>query len=402
MFMKGLLMRLHSALMILTLLVPSTALLAQGGPPPAKVTIDEVRTEQLVRRRAVTGEIRSRQVSALASQVEGLLIGIDIEEGDTVKKGQVVARLDPQRAQIEVDRARSQVAYARSVIAQRQVELDNAERDLGRLEELERLGSSGVSQLDEARTLVASRTALLAQAESELMTAEGDLALAQRELRDMTIEAPFDGRVVRKSSEIGQWVGVGDQVATIVSMTLLEARIDIPEDIYAAVSATMRGNEQIELRLPALGMGTGDEIYGRVITILPGADSLSRLFPVRIAVEDPSGLLRPGMSLNAYVPTDSQGEYITVNKDAIVRTPTGEVVYFVNDGASAVAPIERLFAVGQRMAVRSPLLKGGMSVVTSGNERLFPGQPLIILEKARGPDLGLDMQPDTARDEGGN
>jgi hypothetical protein len=43
-----------------------------------------------------------------------------------------------------------------------------------------------------------------------------------------------------------------------------------------------------------------------------------------------------------------------------------------------------------------------MSVVTSGNERLFPGQPLIILEKARGPDLGLDMQPDTARDERGN
>ncbi len=368
---------------------------AQGGPPPANVTVDQVRSEELVRRRAVTGEIRSRLASNLASQVEGLLVELDVEEGDQVQAGQVVARLDDERARIELDRVRSEIAYARSVIDQRQVELENAERDLDRLEELDRLGSSGISQLDEARTLVASRRALLAQAQSELLTSEGDLALAHRELDDMSIEAPFSGRVVRKSTEIGQWVGTGDEIVTIVSLDRLEARIDIPEDVYAAVSATMREHGQIEMRLPALGTGTGQEVFGEVISILPAADSLSRLFPVRIAVQNFADTLRPGMSLNAYVPTDTRGEYITVSKDAIVRTPSGEVVYFVSDGVSAIAPIERLFAVGDRMAVRSPMLRAGMSVVTSGNERLFPGQPLNILEAPKGPDIGIGGNPST-------
>ncbi len=363
----------------------------EGGPPPANVTVDQALAQTLVHRRAVTGEIRSLRTSALASQAEGLLVGLDVEEGDEVRAGQVLARLDDTRARIEVDRARADVAFAQSVIEQRRVEFDNATRELGRVEQLERLGSSGVSQMDQARTLVASRKAQLAQAQSELASSLSDLALAERELEDMTIEAPFDGRVARKMSEVGQWIGRGDEVAMIVSLDRLEARVDIPEDVYAAVRGAMDEGGAIELRLPAIG--AQEEIFGKVISILPAADSLSRLFPVRIEVKNDGSLLRPGMSLTAMVPTGVRGVFITVSKDAIVRTPTGEVVYFVNDGVSAVAPVERLFAVGQRVAVRSPVIKGGMSVVVSGNERLFPGQPLHILEAPRGADIGATSAP---------
>lgn len=381
--------RIKPVLILLTLafVAPEVSFAQEGGPPPANVTVGEVRSETLTRRRAVTGEIRSRLQSALASQVEGLLVQLDVEEGDLVEKGQVLARLDSNRAEIEVTRAKADIEYARAVIAQRQEELSNAERDLGRVEELDSLGSAGVSQIDDARTLVASRKALLAQAEAELATAEGDLALAQRELDDMTISAPFAGRIIEKSTEIGQWIGRGDTIVALVSLDKLEARIDIPEDTYPAIAEAQKAKGKIELRLPALGLGSGQEIYGEVISILPGADSLSRLFPVRIAVDNAKNSLRPGMSLTAYVPTGVQGDYITVHKDAIVRTPTGEVVYFSNDGVSAIAPIERLFAVGQRVAVRSPVLQPGMIVVTSGNERMFPGQPLNILAEPEPVDL---------------
>jgi len=382
--------RLSLAVLAFVLAVQSSTAVAQGGPPPANVTIDEVRTETLIRRRAVTGEIRSRLTSNLATQVEGLLVELNVDEGDIVKKGQVIAKLDDERARIAVERAQSEVAYAQSLIAQRQVELDNTLRDLERLEELDRMGSSGVSQLDEARTLVSSRKAQLAQAQAELTTSQGDLALAKRELKDMSIEAPFDGRVVRKSSEIGQWVGRGDEIVTVISLNLLEARIDIPEEIYPALNETMTLNDPIEMRLPALGLGTGQEVFGQVIAILPAADSLSRLFPVRIAVDNTDAKLRPGMSLNAMVPTGIRGEFTTVSKDAIVRTASGEVVYFVSDGVSAIAPVERLFAIGDRMAIRSPMLRAGMSVVTTGNERMYPGQPLNILSEPKGPELNGD------------
>jgi RND family efflux transporter MFP subunit len=382
--------------------ITSSPLLAQqDGPPPANVTVGEVRSESIVRHRAVTGEIRSRLMSAIASQVEGLLVELDVEEGDVVEKGQVLARLDATRAEIEVTRAEADVEYARAVVAQRVEELENAKRDLERIEKLDQLGSAGVSQLDESRTLVASRNALHAQAQAELATAEGDLALALRELEDMTIEAPFAGRIIDKSSEIGQWIGRGDTVVALVSLDKLEARIDIPEDIYPAVHNAMQEHGSIELRLPALGLGSGQEIYGHVISILPGADSLSRLFPVRIEVDNSTGNLRPGMSLNAYVPTGVRADYITVSKDAIVRSPNGEMVFYVSDGTAAVAPIERLFAVGERVAIRSPMLQAGMSVVTSGNERLIPGQPtpLNILDAPHQVELNGASAPDAISEE---
>lgn len=384
-------MRIHRsllpALVLLAILFPAPAL-AQGGPPPAQVTLGEVRTETLVRRRAVTGEIRSRLTSRVASQVEGLLLRLGVDEGDTVEQGQVIAKLDDERARISLSRAQADLDFAKAVVDERLAEWDNAKRDLARIEELDRLGSAGVSQLDRARTLVSARRALHAQSLADLATKESSLALAQRELEDMSIEAPFSGRVVRKASEIGQWVGRGDEIVTIVSLDTLEARIDIPEDSYPAVRAAGEAHGQIELRLPALGLGAGQEIFGEVISILPSADSLSRLFPVRIAVDNDEGLLRPGMSLTAYVPTGLRGDYTTVHKDAIVRTASGEVVYFANDGVSAIAPIERLFVVGDRVAIRSPMLRAGMSVVVSGNERMFPGQGLIVLPEPRGAELG--------------
>lgn len=360
--------------------------LAQGGPPPANVMVDPVIAQELVRQRVVTGEIRSRLTSALASQVEGFLVELRVDAGDVVKKGDVIARLDDARAKIEVDRARADLAFAQSVVMQRQVELDNAARDLDRAEQLSELGSSGVSQLDGARTLVASREALLAQARAEAVSAQSELALMERELADMTVAAPFDGRVTMKHSEVGQWIGRGDSIVTIVSLTQLEARIDVPEDIYSAVVNAQVLEGKIEMMLPAVE----GRVFGQISSILPSADSLSRLFPVRILVDDPDEILRPGMSLSAWVPTGQPGEFITVHKDAIVRTATGEVVYWSNDGVSAIAPITRLFAVGDRVAVRSPLLRDGMSVVVSGNERLFPGQKLMVQERSKGVDLSGD------------
>jgi RND family efflux transporter MFP subunit len=380
-------MRVIDRVVLLSVLVVlsfgSSPSMAQGGPPPANVVVDLVKSEDLVRRRVVTGEIRSKLSSSLASQVESLLVEMNIEEGDVVEQGFVVARLDDARALIQVERSVADVDYAKAVVAQREAERDNAYRELDRVERLNELGSSGVSQLDEARTLFASREALLGQAKAELVSAEGELELAKRELEDMTIEAPFSGRVTIKHMEIGEWVGRGDAIVSIVSLDELEARVDIPEDVYGAVADAKAHGGKIEMALPAMS----ERVYGDIESILPSADSLSRLFPVRIVVDDQGGRIRPGMSLQAWVPTGEPGSFLTVSKDAIVRTATGEVVYWSNDGVSALAPVTRLFAVGDRVAVRSPVLRDGMSVVVSGNERLFPGQKLMVQERSKGVDL---------------
>ena len=356
-----------------------------GGPPPANVVIDAVTSQELVERRVVTGEIRSRLRSRIASQVEGLMIAMQVEEGDLVARGDVIARLDDVRARIEFNRAMADVDFASAVMMQREAELEVARRDLGRLEELARLGSSGVSQLDEAKTLVKAREALMAQAKAELVSAKGDLALQEREVQDMTIRAPFAGRIESKESEVGQWVGQGDPIVMLVSMNELEVLVNVPESMFTSVVSTASDGGEIEMVIPAIsGKIPSGRVFGKIIAVLPQADSLSRLFAVRIGVsakdEDGKNLLRPGMSLSAWIPTGKPGQFLTVSKDAIVRKATGEIVYYSNDGVSAIAPVTRLFGVGNRVAVRSRVLKDGMLVVVDGNERLRPGQRLAIQE----------------------
>ena len=376
-------------LISLSLGISSTAQ-AQGGPPPAQVFLETAKLETLADARPVTGEIRSRRTAELASQVEGLALQVLIEDGDQVQEGQIIAKLDDQRAKLEYERAQAQLLSDQSLIDQRVADPAQARRDLARLEELDKRASAGAANLDAARTLVASRAAQLAQARADLAVSKSSLALAEKELNDMTIKAPFAGTVIAKQAEIGQWISTGDPICTIVSMSELEARIDIPQTLLPALERTKNGSATeptIEISLPSIPTPMRASVHA----IVPQADTLSRLFPVRLFVEDPEKVLRPGMSLTAMVPTGTQADLLTVSKDAVLRNAAGEYVYFNNNGAAALAPITRLFSVGDRVVIRSPMIRPGVQVVIEGNERMFPTQPMIV--------LGIDGGPPPAQDQ---
>ena len=354
------------------------------------VMLETVKLEMISDARPVTGEIRSRRSAELASQVSGLAVEVLVDAGDRVEKGQIIAKLDAHRAELELERAQSQLLSDQSLIDQRLADLEQAQRDLNRLQELDSRGSANPAQLDQATTLVASRSAQLAQARADLAISESNLALAQKELKDKTIRAPFAGTITMKQAEVGQWVDRGDAICTIVSMSDLEARIDVPQTLLPAVEAANAVSDgqaadapTIQIMLPSFP----DPMNARVHAVVPQADPLSRLFPVRLSVEDPNRQLRPGMSLSAMVPTGNKAELMTVSKDAILRNPSGEYVYFNNNGAAALAPITRQFSVGNRVVVRSPMLREGVQVVVEGNERMFPTQPMII--------QGIDGEPYT-------
>jgi hypothetical protein len=83
------------------------------------------------------------------------------------------------------------------------------------------------------------------------------------------------------------------------------------------------------------------------------------------------------MSITGLVPTGSEEPSLTIHKDAILRNEMGEFVFFDAGGVAAMAQIRSLFPVGDRMAIEAEALQAGAKVVTQGNERMFPGQPLI-------------------------
>ncbi len=339
-----------------------------SGPPPANVQFGEVKSELLQQLREVTGEVRALRRSLVAAEEAGRVESVAVEAGDRVVAGQVLAQLDDSLAKIGLARAQAELASRRGLLDERRAELDRAARELSRYSALgERAASE--SLVDEWRMNELTGKSKLVQAEADVKHAEADLGEAQRRLDRLTIKAPFAGRVVSKRTEAGAWANPGSPVAEILATHTLEVRLDIPE-LY--VGAIKEGQTAVTLRFPALQR----ETMATVASIIPDADSLSRLVPVRLTLPNSSGEFWAGMTVTGLIATGQQALATTIPKDAILRDDAGEYVYFDANGSAMPARIKRLYALADRVAIEPAVLQPGMRVITDGNIRVFPGQPL--------------------------
>ncbi len=375
------------------LAVSESAAIAQGGPPPARVRVDAVRLETVEQRREVTGEVRAVKQSAVASEEAGLVISMNVEVGDRVEEGQVLARLNATLLKLELDQRRAMADSQRAVVAEEQTKLEKAARDLERLEQLASRAGASQNEVDDAKTAMAQAEARLVRAQADLANAQAQEEWAGRRVEYMDLKAPFTGLVVRKGTEIGQWVREGDTVVDMVALDEVDVYLDVPERFVEALTTS---GAEVELRLPALR----DSLIAREFIVISLGDRLARTFPVRVRLPNPDALLLPGMSVVGIAPTGSPIEALTVHKDAIMRSDAGAFVWFDGGGMARVAPVETMFAFGDRVVIRSPVLKQGMNVLVEGNERVFMGQPLQILSSdTRGSAAGGQ---DSEQTQGGN
>ena len=342
------------------------------GPPPAKVYIDTAREQTVDTYREVTGALRPARRSVVASREAGVVELLDLAEGDTVEAGDVLAVLDDDLLAFDVQRARAEVDRDHGVVDERTSDLENAQRDLARLEALSERGSARPVELDDARTAQARFTAQLAQAQADLAADSALLAAAGRRLANATIRAPFGGRIVSKSTEVGEWIPAGGPVLELIAIDTVECWLNVPE---TAVAPLAPGSAPVRVRIDALKR----TLEAPVAAVIPDADPLSRLFPVRLVLDNPDGTLAPGMSVTGLVPTGVPGVALTIAGDAVRLDELGEYVFVDRGGTAGVARVQTLYTVGDRVVIRGGAVRPGDQVVVEGNERLFPGQPLDVL-----------------------
>ncbi|MHC4976102.1 MAG: efflux RND transporter periplasmic adaptor subunit [Planctomycetota bacterium] len=342
------------------------------GPPPASVQVDTLRLESVENLREVTGELRASRRALIASEESGRVIAIPLKEGDKLAPNQIIAELDARIASMEVRQSQADCDALEAVIAERRAELAQANRNLSRIETLIQQSSASQTELSDARSLVERAEARVAQSVAQHASSLAAHERSQKRLDDMIIRAPFESYVVSLQTEIGEWVNQGQSVAEIVSLDIVETWLDVPERF---VDRLRTENTSIIIRVPALE----SEFSATNLSIIPVADPLARIFPVRAEIDNPETKLRPGMSVVGLVPTGQQIDVLTVHKDAVLRDDAGQFVYYDDNGVAKVARIEQLFPVDGRIAVRAGRLQPGTSVVIEGNERLYPGAPLNIL-----------------------
>src|SRR3984957_9467860 len=245
-----------------------------------------------------SGYVVARRQATVASKITAKMVELDIEEGDHVKAGQIIAKLDDTNIRAALDQARAQLAYAKAGLAETQVNLANAQRDYDRQKSL--IAGHFVSQaaVDNSRTTLDALGAQLATQRSNIEVAERGMNMAERNLDDTIVRAPFSGVVTVKAAQPGEMVspisaGGGftrTGIGTIVDMDSLEIQVDVNENfinrVRAAQQATAKLNAYPDWQIPA-----------HVIAVIPTADRSKGTVTVRIALDQKDARILPEMGV---------------------------------------------------------------------------------------------------------
>lgn len=243
-----------------------------------------------------SGYITARQIATVSAQVMGLLVSVDVEEGMSVEKGQVLARIDDSQARIAFDLAKTRVATQESVLDGLRIEYADAVRELQRLENLKNFSSE--SQLTRAQTHAAKLRNSIRRAETELTATHFQVAQQQSLLHDYVIRAPFAGIITGKNAQAGEIIAPSSAgggftrtgICTIVDMDSLEIQVDVNE---AYIGRVYQGQPVAAV----LDAYPDWKIPARVITLIPTADRAKATVRVRIRILEKSSKILPEMGV---------------------------------------------------------------------------------------------------------
>ena len=354
-------MRIAAVFSVLGLFPPffAQAQKPTGGPPPAPVEVSSVIEKDVVTTVTLIGTGEAWLETVIASEQSGLVSAMLVEEGDQVKKGQPVCEQDTTEIKLKIEAARAELGEAEVLKAQ-------AESDYDRQRRLFAINSISEKAYEDAKFKAEA-------ARKRVSSLQASLGVLEEQLNNKRTRAPVSGYVVERRCLVGQWLGEGQPVATLVVMDPILFRVPVPERYISGV----KKGETAQVTFDAL---PGKTFQGKIYAVIPRADDASRTFPVRIEISNPEGLIKPGMLGRATLPTGERRKAVLVPKDALVLTPTGTVLYTVVDQQARLVPVRTGAEHGSRIEVEGPI-KAGNDVVVRGNERLRPGQPVQVIKK---------------------
>jgi RND family efflux transporter MFP subunit len=245
-----------------------------------------------------TGYVTARRQATVSAQITGTLTDVLIEEGDHVKEGQVVARLDDSQYKAALDAARTTAAASHALVAQFQAQLAQNQRDAVRNEELAAKGLVSKQLAEQSRTLVDSTRAQLLSQQRSAASADAQVVVARVNFDYCVIRAPFDGVITTKDAQVGEIVspfsaGGGftrTGVGTVVDMDSLEVDVDVNEAYIGRVKPSMPAEAVLDAypdwKIPA-----------HVIAIVPAADRGKATVKVRVALEKKDARIVPDMGV---------------------------------------------------------------------------------------------------------
>ncbi|MBA2079526.1 efflux transporter periplasmic adaptor subunit [Rhodanobacter sp. PCA2] len=331
-----------------------------------------------------TGYVTARRQATVSAQITGTLTAVLIEEGDHVKKGQVLARLDDSAYRAGLEAARAQAAAAHALVAQYKAQLAQNDRDAARQQSLAAQGLVPKQAAEQARTLAEGTRAQLAAQMKTAGSADAQVMQAQVNFDYCVVRAPFDGVITTKDAQVGEIVspfsaGGGftrTGIGTIVDMDSLEVDVDVNEAYIGRVKPDMPAEAVLDAypdwKIPA-----------HVIAIVPAADRGKATVKVRVALEQKDARIVPNMGVRVSFLEQKPANVAQAPKGVLV--PAKAIVQ--RDGRSVVFVVAA--GKAQLRAVKPAALNYGELKLVP--DALQPGDVLVLSPPAELRD-GADVQ----------
>jgi RND family efflux transporter MFP subunit len=318
-----------------------------------------------------SGYVTARRRATVSSKITGKVIGVYVEEGMAVKRGQVLARLDDSMAQATLSLARAQLEAARRSAMEDEARLREARLTLDRRNALFRDGVIGRAEVDAAVAQVDALEARIAVAREQVQVAERQVQLRETELADTIVRAPFDGVAITKDAQPGEMIspvsaGGGftrTGICTIVDMSSLEIEVDVNESYINRV----RSGQTVTAVLDAY---PDWRIPAHVITTVPTADRQKATVQVRIGFDALDPRILPDMGVKVSFLEDAPAvdatagrSRLVVPRTAVRRVEDRDVVYVLRGDHVERRAVTLGAAEGDLVEVRSGLTAGERVVI---------------------------------------
>jgi RND family efflux transporter MFP subunit len=308
---------------------------------------------------SLTGTVQAQNEINLAFRIDGRLIERTVEIGDNVRPGQLIARLDPQNEESNLQTMRAQVAGANARLLEARSSYDRM-RDL-------------VSDAAVSRAQYEQAEAALRSAEAQVDALRGQMELAQNRLGYTRLVSDVAGVVTARGPEPGEIVSPGRMVVQVAREGARDAVFDVP----ARVKDSARGNADITVALVSDPKVTAK---ARVREVSPRADPVTGTFAVRLRIIDPPPTMRLGSTVTGRMQLDAvPGAQIPAS--ALVRSDGKTAVWVVDtkQGTVALRNIAVRASDANAVQVESGLNPGDV-IVTAGVQALRPGQKVRLIE----------------------
>ena len=350
--------------------IPSSSLAQEkeSKRPPMQVGIDAVISEPLKQTVPVIGRFVVRRAGVVSAIINGPIGEFRVEVGDRVKAGDIIAVLVNNTLKWRSELQKAEEQQYKAAVRTGKARLKLRHQELKRLERLRESAAFSQARRDDKRQDVAVAESEAAEAVAELASARANRKLAEINLYNTTIRAPYSGVITKRHTEVGAYVKVGDPMVGMIDDQHLEIEAEVPSNRIAGLTPSLQIKAFVNVTTA---------MTATVRAVVPNENPQTRTRTVLFIPQLPAGLkdIANNQSVILHLPSNSQASAVTVHKDAIISRKGMTLVYLAQGGKADIRPVRLGEAVGSRFIVNSGLAPGDL-VVVRGNERLRPGQSI--------------------------